>query len=54
MKYPKCPLCEKEILIYEKYKDTHIWSCGDCSMVCFEYYSKKNTTELNEKLEQSQ
>jgi len=47
---PLCPACERHTLVEEKYKDTYIWVCSECPIVCFEYYDKKNTKQLSERL----
>lgn len=48
----KCPACESN-LIYkplENLSDTYIWSCADCPIVVFEYYTKADIENLKRKL----
>ncbi len=41
----KCPLCEKGNLKYH-FAKVHYWICEDCPFIGFEFYTKKDITNL--------
>lgn len=55
-----CPLCRTKInykKINSRYKDpdpTHIWSCPNCPFIGFEYYTNKNTKDLEKYLNKNE
>lgn len=47
----KCPSCTANPTKYVKHNGTHIWSCPDCSLVMFEFYTAVDVRHLSEYLE---
>lgn len=44
-----CPCCGG-ILRHKDKDNTHIWSCEDCPVVMFEYYSSKDIKNVSKYL----
>lgn len=45
-----CPLCESKHFNYTETGDTHVWVCGNCPAVLFEYYDQVNVEVVAEYL----
>jgi len=57
----KCPCCGGELIYvivgtndeFNKITKTHTWSCEECSIVMFEYYTSENIKGLKKRLKES-
>ena len=48
-----CPCCDAP-LEYHQQGSTHIYSCPECPIICFEFSDNSNTAQLNEYLQFTQ